>query len=185
MRRGGRDELASRLAPMILIVAGVSGSGKTTVGKLIAERLTWLFADGDDFHSAANVAKMKSGVPLTDADRQPWLAALGTWLDGRLADGTSAVLACSALKRRYRQLLLAGRAAVEMAFLEVSWPDCDARMLVRQGHFFAEALLASQFAELEVPENEDRVHVVRSDRRPASVVADEIISWLGGAWVGT
>lgn len=164
---------------MILIVAGVAGSGKSTVGALIARLLNWEFADGDDFHSEASLAKMRSGQPLTDQDRLPWLAAIGAWMDTCLRGGTSAVVACSALKRGYRQALLDGREEAVMAFLAVSWEDNEARVLARKGHFFAQPLLASQFAALEMPEAEERVHVVYSEGRSADQVADTIIDLLG------
>lgn len=164
---------------MILIVAGVAGCGKTTVGELIAGRLGWTFADGDDFHPESNVAKMKAGLPLTDEDRWPWLAAIGAWMDTCRRTGQSAVVACSALKRSYREALLAGRDHVVMAFLSVSWADDEARVLAREGHFFAEPLLASQFAILEIPEHEDRVHLIATEGRPADQVADAIIAEVG------
>ena len=94
---------------MILIVAGVAGSGKTTVGALLAGRLRWRFADADTFHSEANIAKMRAGIPLTDEDRQPWLHAVTGWIDERIAEGQSGVITCSALKRAYRHELLDGR----------------------------------------------------------------------------
>ena len=94
-----------------MIVAGVSGSGKTTVGAMLAGRLGWRFADADDFHPAANIEKMRAGIPLTDEDRWPWLQAIAAWMDERIAAGESAVLGCSALKRSYRDLLLGGRPA--------------------------------------------------------------------------
>jgi gluconokinase len=164
---------------MILIVAGVAGCGKTTVGELIAGRLNWTFADGDDFHPEQNVAKMKAGTPLTDEDRCPWLAAIGAWMDTCLRNGQSAAVACSALKRTYRQALLAGRDQVVMTFLTVSWDDDERRMIARKGHFFGEPLLASQFAALEVPESEERVHVVATAGRSADEIADVIIDELG------
>src|SRR6266705_4797413 len=102
---------------MIVIVAGVSGSGKTTVGELLASRLSWPFTDGDSLHPKSNVAKMASGIPLTDADRMPWLRAIGAWIDGQSALGLPGIVACSALRRRYRAELLDGRADVSMAFL--------------------------------------------------------------------
>ena len=105
---------------MILIVAGVAGSGKTTVGALLAGRLRWRFADADTFHPEANIAKMRAGIPLTDADREPWLNAITGWMDERIAAGQSAVVTCSALKRAYRDELLAGRPAVTMVFLMVA-----------------------------------------------------------------
>ena len=102
---------------MIVIIAGVSGSGKTTVGVLLADRLGWRFADADDFHPAANVAKMRAGIPLTDADREPWLRSIAAWMDERIAHGEAAVVGCSALKRSYRDRLLAGRPEARMVFL--------------------------------------------------------------------
>lgn len=164
---------------MILIVAGVAGCGKTTIGKLVAGRLNWTFADGDDFHPEQNIAKMKAGIPLSDEDRWPWLAAISAWMDTRLRSGQSAVVACSALKRSYREALLAGRDQVVMVFLSVSWDDDEKRMRARKGHFFAEPLLASQFATLELPGSEERVHVVAPDGRSADQVADAIIDELG------
>jgi gluconokinase len=163
---------------MILILAGVAGSGKTTVGMLVASKLNWTFADGDAFHSPANLAKMRAGTPLTDEDRWPWLDAICTWMDERIRLGESAVVACSALKRSYRLRLLDGRAQAVMAFLVVSWQDDEDRVLARTGHFFAEPLLASQFATLELPKDEDRVHVVTTDGRPADQMADAIIDLL-------
>jgi gluconokinase len=164
---------------MILIVAGVAGCGKTTVGELIAARLGWTFAEGDDFHPESNVAKMKSGLPLTDEDRWPWLAAIGAWIDTCLRTGQSAVVACSALKRSYREALLTGRDQVVMAFLSVSWADDEERVLARKGHFFAEPLLGSQFEILEVPEAEDRVHLITTGDRRADQIAAATIDELG------
>ena len=121
---------------MILIVAGVSGSGKTTVGAMLAGRLGWRFADADDFHPAANIEKMRAGIPLTDADRWPWLQALAAWMDERIARGKSAVVACSALKRSYRDLLLGGRPQAQMIFLAVDSEVLARRLAARHGHFF-------------------------------------------------
>ena len=135
-----------------MILAGVSGSGKTTVGRLLADRLGWPFADGDSFHPAASVAKMAAGIPLTDDDRWPWLAAIGAWMDARIAAGGSGVVACSALKRRYRDVLRQGRPEVRLVFLDVSRDEDLARLRARSGHFFPAALMDSQFADLEPPE---------------------------------
>ena len=104
---------------MIVIVAGVAGSGKLTIGSLLARELGWDFEDGDDLHSAASIAKMEAGHPLTDEDRRPWLGAVATWIDERAAAGRSGVIACSALKRSYRDQLLDGRPELRMVFLEV------------------------------------------------------------------
>jgi gluconokinase len=157
---------------MILLVAGVSASGKTTVGALLAGQLGWRFADADAFHTAAAIAKMHAGIPLTDADRWPWLRAIGAWMDERIAAGESAVLTCSALKRAYRDALLDGRPEARMFFLAVSREEADRRLAVRHGHFFPERLLGSQFDALEPPApDEARVTVVASRADPADTVA--------------
>jgi gluconokinase len=163
---------------MIVVIAGVSGSGKSTVGGLLAARLGWPFADGDAFHPAANLAKMTAGVPLTDADRGPWLAAIGTWMDEHVAAGQSAVVACSALRRAYRDALLGGRPAARMVFLQVSHADDVARLTARRGHFFPAALLDSQFAALEMPQDDERVTVLPAASDPATLVG-EITGLLG------
>lgn len=159
---------------MILLVAGVAGSGKTTVGRVLAGQLGWTFADGDSFHPPANVAKMRAGTPLTDEDRLPWLRSICDWMDARVAAGESAVIACSALKRRYRELLLTGRSA-KMAFLAIAEDDDEARLQRRAGHFFPEGLVASQFAALEPPTvAEPNVVVVTSESTP-ELTAQKII----------
>ena len=142
---------------MIVIVAGVSGSGKTTVGALLAGRLGWRFADADDFHPAANVEKMRAGIPLTDDDRWPWLRAIAAWMDERIARGEYAVVACSALKRSYRDLLLGGRPEARMVFLAPDREVLARRLAARHGHFFPEQLLGTQFAALEPPEPDEHV----------------------------
>jgi gluconokinase len=157
---------------MILIVAGVSGSGKTTVGVRLAARLNWPFADGDSFHSAANIAKMMAGIPLTDADRWPWLRAIGAWMDERIARGEPAVLACSALKRAYRDELLGGRPEARMIFLGVDRDEVARHLAARHGHFFPAQLLDTQFAALEPPQpGETAVTVVPLADNPADTVA--------------
>jgi gluconokinase len=165
---------------MIVVIAGVAGSGKTTIGEQLASRLGWVFADGDSFHPAANVAKMRAGIPLTDADRKPWLAAITAWMDDIIASGQSAVVACSALKRSYREELLGGRDQAVMVFLEVSREQDETRVSGRQGHFFAQPLLASQFAALELPDpDEPRVYPVTTGDQPPAQLAAEIIARLG------
>jgi gluconokinase len=163
---------------MIVVVAGVAGSGKTTVGKLLADRLGWAFADADAFHPAANIAKMRAGVPLTDADRRPWLAAIGSWMDENVAAGRPAVVTCSALKRAYRDALLAGRDQVAMVFLVISEVQDEERVADRRGHFFPEQLVASQYADLELPAPDERVLQIAAGR-PAAQLVSEIIDALG------
>ncbi|HEY7147321.1 MAG TPA: gluconokinase [Streptosporangiaceae bacterium] len=162
---------------MIVVIGGVSGTGKTTVGTLLASRLNWEFADGDAFHPAANIAKMRSGQALTDADRQPWLAAIGRWMDQRIAAGQPAVLACSLLKRGYRGLLLDSRPAARLVFLTASRELLHARLAARHGHFFSARLLGSQLADLELPAPAEDALVLSAAGPPARIVA-EIISGL-------
>lgn len=133
----------------VLIVMGVSGSGKTTVGSRLAQHLGWDFAEGDDFHPAANVAKMAAGQPLTDADREPWLQAIAAWIDGELRAGRRGVVTCSALKRRYRYELR--RTDVRFIYLRVARAELERRLTSRPGHFMPASLLDSQLAALEPP----------------------------------
>ena len=163
---------------MIALLAGVSRSGKSTVGSMLAKRLGWPFADGDSFHTAVNVAKMRAGQPLTDDDRWPWLEAIAAWMDKQIAAGQSAVVACSALRRAYRDVLLDGRPAARMVFLQVSHDQDVARLTARQGHFFPSKLLESQFAAMEMPQDSERILVLTAQQSPADVVA-EIIRRLG------
>jgi gluconokinase len=163
---------------VIVVMAGVAGSGKTTVGQLLARRVGWVFADGDEFHPAANVAKMHAGIPLTDADRRPWLQAIAAWMNARAEAGESAVVACSALKRRYRELLLAANPAVRLVFLVIPLDADEARLGARQGHFFPRQLLDSQFADLELPAPPEPVLVVATTGT-AGQTAGEIMGRLG------
>jgi gluconokinase len=159
---------------MIVIVAGVSGSGKTTVGSMLAGRLGWRFADADGFHPAANIAKMRAGLPLTDEDRRPWLRAIGAWMDERIEAGESAVVTCSALKRSYRDALLDGRPQARLVFLAVDRDLVARRLTARHGHFFPLRLLDSQFEALEpAGPGERAVSIVPADD-PAQTVADII-----------
>ena len=156
---------------MIVIVAGVSGSGKSTVGSMLAGSLHWRFVDADDFHSAANIAKMRAGIPLTDEDRRPWLRAIGAWMDARIARGESAVVTCSALRRAYRDALLGGRPEARMFFLAVDLDVCARRLAARHGHFFPEQLLGSQFGDLQPPQPDETAVTVVPSGDPADTVA--------------
>jgi gluconokinase len=134
-----------------LIVMGVSGCGKTTVGKMLALRLGWDFFDADEFHSPENVAKMAAGVPLTDEDRAPWLARLRGLLAGTLGAGRNPILACSALKARYRDALLSGNPGVRVVYLKGSYDLIRTRMQDRPDHYMQPEMLRSQFDALEEP----------------------------------
>jgi gluconokinase len=149
-----------QISPRVIIMMGVAGAGKTHVGRALAAALHWSFYEGDDFHSAANVEKMAHGHPLDDADRAPWLAALRDALGNALARGEHVVLACSALKQRYRDALIppgVERNAVAFVFLDVPRDVLAERLATRTGHFAPPALLPSQLATLEQPTDALRV----------------------------
>jgi len=147
---------------MIIILMGVSGSGKTTIGSLLAQDLGWPFYDGDDFHPQANIDKMRQGVPLIDADRDSWLTALRHHIDILLDNRQSAVLACSALKQAYRDRLGGDRPAVRFIYLKGDYALIRQRLQKRQGHFMPADLLKSQFATLEVPEDVLAIDISRT-----------------------
>jgi gluconokinase len=137
---------------MVIIVMGVTGAGKTTIGSLFAEQMGWEFADADGFHSAANKAKMHQGIPLTDADRTPWLQAMREAIVHWIAQNKNVVLACSALKHSYRNELRVGE-EVKFVYLRGTQELITARLEYRHGHFAGESILTNQFAVLEEPEN--------------------------------
>jgi gluconokinase len=136
---------------MILVVMGVSGVGKTTIGQLLSQRLAWPLLDADDFHPPGNIEKMRSGTPLTDEDRWPWLDRLNRVLREKDSNGESALLACSALKQRYRDRLADGLKDLRWVYLKGSFELIEARMKARKGHYMKAGLLESQFATLEEP----------------------------------
>ncbi len=158
-----------------LIVMGVSGSGKTTVARLIADQLGWTQADADNFHSAANVAKMHAGIPLTDGDRASWLVALRDWIT---ASDDNVVLACSALKRAYRDELRQAKGDVSFVELDGSRELIMKRMAARVKHFMPTELLTSQFATLEPLQSDEQGTRVSIDNTP-KVIANQAISNLG------
>jgi carbohydrate kinase (thermoresistant glucokinase family) len=168
--------------PSVVIVTGVSGSGKSTIGSLLAGRLQWEFEDGDWFHPAANVEKMHSGIPLTDEDRWPWLHAIKAWIDKTHVEGGHGVIACSVLKRRYRDVLIGDRAQTRLVFLEGSEELIARRIATRHEHFMPPSLLHSQFVALEEPGADENPIVVSIAPRPSEIVA-HILSALnaGGA----
>jgi gluconokinase len=161
---------------MIVVVMGVTGTGKSTIAKALAARTGWEFAEGDDYHSAANVAKMKSGVPLNDADRAPWLASLHEVLAGWQAAGTSGIMTCSALKESYRATLSDGMEPGNLRFVLLDVPkDVLAKRLEhRSGHFMNPALLDSQLATLERPSD---AIAVDANQTPSATV-DTILKHL-------
>jgi carbohydrate kinase (thermoresistant glucokinase family) len=159
------------MRPAAIIVMGVSGSGKSTIGALLAEALGWPFADADGFHPAANIAKMAAGQPLTDEDRWPWLDAIAAHIGASRTAGQPVVVACSALRRAYRERLRAGHG--DLIFLHLAGaPEVIAtRQAARQGHFMPPSLMASQFATLEDPAAEADAVTVSVSASPHEVVA--------------
>ena len=155
----------------VVVVMGVTGSGKTTIAALLAGRLHWDFEDGDWFHPAANIDKMHSGTPLNDEDRRPWLQAIAAWIDQTRAAGGHGVVACSALKRRYRDVLIGARADVRLVYLKGDEALIARRIAARHGHFMPTALLHSQFEALEEPRPDEKPIVVSIDARPGDIVA--------------
>jgi gluconokinase len=161
---------------MVVVLMGVTGTGKTTVGKALAARTGWPFADADDFHSAANRAKMHAGIPLTDEDREPWLHSLNQQIVTWLRDGGNGILACSALKGSYRSALTSGTASGSVRFVFLNGPPelIRLRMEARHGHYMPESLLPSQIDTLEPPH--DAIEVSIDQTVPAMV--DQILSAL-------
>ena len=161
-----------------IVVMGVSGAGKSTVGKLIAARLDCPFRDADSFHPKANIEKMSRGAPLTDADRWPWLNAIAAWIAEHRAAGTTCVVTCSALKRAYRDVLVGTRPDVRLVYLKGRHDLIARRIATRHGHFMPPELLDSQFAALEEPQAAERPIVTSIAPHPREIVKD-IVSKLG------
>ncbi len=160
---------------MVIVLMGVSGSGKTTVGQRLARALGAEFAEGDSYHPPANVEKMRRGIPLDDADREPWLERLRAEIGGWLEAGRKVVLACSALKQRYRDVLKAGRPGVRFVYLCGSEDLIRDRLKRRRGHYMPASLLASQFAALEEPGGAITVDI----GRPPDEIVTSILAGLG------
>jgi len=159
---------------MVIVVMGPTGSGKTTIGSLLAQQLGWDFVDADQFHSAANKEQMHQGIPLTDADRAPWLAAIHQQIEQWIAEKRNVVLACSALKQSYRDLLWRG-GDVKLVYLKGSYELIAQRLLTRHGHFADEHILAGQFADLEEPADAITVDI----SAPPEKIVEEICRRLG------
>ena len=169
---------AHRGSPPILVIMGISGSGKSTIAEELAGRLGWPFEEGDALHPDTNIAKMHAGIPLTDADRQPWLERVAAWIDGQRAKKQPGIITCSALKRAYRQIIIGDRPEVRLVYLRGGRDLVAEHLAGRHGHFMPAALLRSQIDTLEEPDpSEDPLTVDAG--APAPQVADEIIRLLG------
>jgi gluconokinase len=169
--------VAGAKTPCALIVMGVSGSGKSTVAAALGERLGWRFEDGDSFHPASNVEKMRTGHPLTDEDRWPWLNAIADEIERVCGRGEQIIIACSALKHTYRDVLLRGRDDVRFVFLKGTQQLIADRLAHRKGHFMPPGLLTSQFSTLEQPEPSEHVITASIDESVEAIV-DGIVRQL-------
>jgi ribose 5-phosphate isomerase A len=171
---------AHRGSPPILLVMGISGAGKSTIAQELAARLGWAFEEGDTLHPEANIAKMHAGIPLTDADRQPWLERVSAWIDDQRVKKQPGIITCSALKRSYRQIIIGDRPEVRLIYLRGGRNVIAEHLAGRHGHFMPAALLQSQLDTLEEPTpDEDPLTVDVGP--PAGQVADEIIRLLGAS----
>jgi len=168
---GAAADATAITRPSVLVVMGVSGSGKTTIATILSELLHWELADADAFHSAENVRKMASGIALTDEDRWPWLRAIAAWIDTVRGAGRHGVVGCSALKRSYRDILIGDRKDVRLVYLKGDIDLIAQRMKLRHGHFMPLALLQSQFDTLEEPTPDEHPIVVSIDADPPAIAA--------------
>ncbi len=164
--------------PCALVVMGVSGSGKSTIGDRLAERLGWKYEDGDKFHPASNVAKMRAGQPLTDEDRWPWLRAIADEIDRICKAGEHVVIASSALKRAYRDILVHGQPDIRIIYLKGPQDLIASRLALRKNHFMPPGLLESQFRTLEPPDSSENPVTVSIDDSVETIV-DDILRQLG------
>ncbi|HEU4381615.1 MAG TPA: gluconokinase [Hyphomicrobiaceae bacterium] len=170
--------MTANARPMVLVLMGVSGCGKSTTGTRLSKLLGWPFRDADSFHPQSNIDKMSKGLPLTDEDRQPWLAAIAAWIDERLSSNQSGIVSCSALKRSYRRVIVSDRPDVRLVYLKGDMALIGDRISRRKNHFMPPALLKSQFDALEEPQADEHalsVPIVMPPRR----VVDSIVQQLG------
>jgi gluconokinase len=167
--------------PQTLIIMGAAGAGKSTVGRLLAERLGWCFIEGDDFHSPENIAKMSAGVPLTDSDRKPWLDALNTVLREQSTTQNGLVLACSALKLTYRKRLAAGVKSALFVYLKADPATLTERLTGRQDHYMPAGLLMSQLEDLEEPDDAIMIDATLPAEQIVRIIVAEIQDRLGQA----
>ena len=170
--------------PSVIVVMGVSGCGKSTIASMLAHRLHWIYEDGDWLHPQSNVEKMHHGEPLTDADRWPWLRAIAAWIDNTRNAGSHGVVACSALKHVYRDILIGERRDVRLVFLKGDRELIERRLAARDDHFMPASLLDSQFAALEAPTADERPVTVSIAPHPRDIV-DTIVAKLGIAEAAT
>lgn len=173
-----RHRFGRHAPPSIILLMGVAGSGKSTAGRNLGQRLGWPFRDADSFHPPANIEKMSRGTPLTDDDRWPWLDAIGAWIDELRLRGAPGIVTCSALRRIYRDRLLGGRPEVGLVFLQGDFHTIANRMQRRKGHFMPPALLKSQFDTLEMPGRDEAALVVPVAMAPRKVV-ERIVGAFG------
>ncbi|MFZ0847965.1 MAG: gluconokinase [Hyphomicrobiaceae bacterium] len=170
--------MAQASVPMVVVLMGVSSSGKSTTGKQLSKMLGWPFRDADSFHPPANIEKMRRGIALEDSDRWPWLAAIADWIDQQLGKGECGLVSCSALKKSYRRRLVGDRTGVRLVFLKGSFELVGKRMARRRDHFMPLSLLKNQFDVLEEPQADENALVI-SIAKPAQQVAQTIIAELG------
>ena len=169
---------ATSNATSTVVVMGVSGSGKSTIASMLAQRLHWIYEDADWFHPKSNIEKMHHGEPLNDEDRWPWLHAIADWIDSTRRAGEHGVVACSALKRAYRDILIGDRCDVRLVFLKGDLDLIARRVAARADHFMPPALLESQFAALQEPQADERPIVVSIVPHPREIV-EAIVKQLG------
>ncbi len=159
-------------SPLVIVIMGVSGSGKTTIGALLASHMHWRFEDGDSLHPASNIDKMRRGVPLNDNNRRPWLHDIASVITGWIASGQSGVVACSALKRAYRRAIVGDNPDIRLVYLKGSREPLLRRMAARHGHFMPVSLLDSQLETLEEPTPEENPIIVSIERGPEEIVQE-------------
>lgn len=176
----GRDDAAG-VAPQVLVVMGVSGSGKTSVARALDERLRWPFQEGDDLHPPANVEKMKSGHALTDEDRAPWLRAVAAWIEARRQAGEPGVITCSALRRSYRDAITGGHPGVRVVYLKADRDLIAERLSQRQHHYMPATLLESQLATLEEPSPDEHVLTVEVHGSVEDIATEVVAKLRAGA----
>lgn len=165
--------MLERTAPTAILLMGVAGCGKSTIGRLLSKRLGCAFIEGDEFHPAKNIEKMRAGIPLTDQDRMPWLSVLHARTVSTLEAGGSCVVACSALKEQYRQMLRRGISRFILVYLQIEQGTAEARLAARKNHFFSPSLLQNQFDNLERPTDGITVDATKP---PEEIVAELLVA---------